>query len=303
MKSNLLFPSFFRIIGFILALPGLALGYLFACSGYVIPLLNYGPRNSKERYFWSGAYNFTDEFAATLIIVGLLFIGFSRLKNENELTQRLRLNGLYWSILINCGLIIGCWIIQGLGALFKVPVIKQNESLIDGIIVYDFFIPLFIFVVRFYYLLYRSKKDKASKSLYFLPYKPYNLIGKVVSAPYIIIALAALVSAITSIKYFVGVDINAVIFIGFPPVLFIWIWSKEKNENELVGQIRLKAMQTAIYINYLLFLIATWLIYGIDYWLVTFTGLISIPIIFILIFYFQLYQLRKTHNAIVAPNL
>jgi heme/copper-type cytochrome/quinol oxidase subunit 2 len=286
-----------------LTLPGLALGYLFACRGYIIPLLNYGPRHSKERYFWTGAYNLTDELITTLIILGLLFIGFSKLKNENELTQKLRLNGLYWSVLINCGLITGCWIIQGLGALFKVPVIKQNESLIDGIIVYDFFILLFIFVVRFYCLLYRSKKDKASKSLYFLPYKPYNLIGRVVSALYIIIALVALVSAITSIKYFVRVDINAVIFIGFPPVLLIWIWSKEKNENELVGQIRLKAMQIAVYANYFLFLIATWVIYGIDYWIVLFTGLISVPIVFILVFYFQRYRLRKSNHVAVAPNL
>jgi hypothetical protein len=293
LKSSLLFPAVFRIIGVVLALPGLVLGYLFAFHNYTVPFLGYGTPRPRHAIFNStGINNLTDEFAITLIIVGLLFIGFSRLKNENKLTIKLRLNALCWAVFVNTLLASVGLIIQYLGKKLDIPIVSQHDFIYIPT-TYGLFILLFIFLSRFYYLLIKAKNDKP---VYLLPHTPFNIVGKVVT---LLCVALAVVSIIPGFKVNVLSD-EAVFFL---PFLLLWICSKEGNEIGVVKNIRLQAMQIAIYINYSLFLIATWLIYGFDYWLVLWAGLISIQIIFLVVFYYQLYQLRKKHTKIATTNL
>lgn len=298
MKSTLLFPPVFRIIGLVLALPGLALGYLFEYTNYLVRFLRYGNDQMAN-----GSDTFTDELVITLVITGLVFIGFSKLKNESETTTKLRLNALYWSVLANCILLTGFFIFQSLGYLLNSSFIKQNAESGYWLIGYNFCVPLLIFVSRFYHSLYKSKKHRTVKPVNFLPYKPYNLIGKIVSVPFIILSIAAIISPMISVTRILGIEINDVIYFGFPPFLLLWIWSKEKNEIAYVKNIRLKAMQIAVYINYGLFVVATWVIYGFDYITVMLMCLTSIQIIFIIVFYYQLYKMRKEHTKIALTNL
>ncbi len=292
MKSNLLFPPAFRTIGLILALPGLALGYLFEYTDYLERFLRYGMDHIAK-----GSDTFADELATTLIVTGLIFIGFSKIKREDKQTVKIRLDALYWTVLVNCLLVPTCFIIPMIGDFFKFPIVKRSEDIFYNFIVYNFFIALLIFIFRFYYMLYKSRRKKALKPLYLLPYKPYSSIGKIASIPFILLLIAEIVSFVFSINIYRGGDIPAVIFIGFPVFLFLWIGSKEKNELRTIAKTRLKAMQIAFYINYSLFIVATWAIYGFDYLAVIMICLISVQLIFLMVFYFQLYQQRKKHTG------
>jgi hypothetical protein len=64
MRSKLLFPSYFRLIGVILLLPGLVCGYL--------------------TFIFSTNESFYDESAISMLSIGLLFVGFSLFCGEDE---------------------------------------------------------------------------------------------------------------------------------------------------------------------------------------------------------------------------
>jgi hypothetical protein len=273
MKPYLLFPSFFRPIGIILAIAGFVFGYIYIVRDQVLIFADHG----------SG--NFTDELGTTFEVFGLLFIGFSRQKNENEQSSRLRLEALYWAILTDSLLLFG-WCILGLvDALlkFKAAYLLRN---FDN---YNLFVILFIFVGRFYYLLFVAKEKKKGVTLSLLPYKPYLLIVRSICIMFFIFIWATL--QFSAIDDLVEKTLLGDLFILFPVCLLIWIWSKEKHET--APTVRLKAMQIAVYINYSLFLIATWTIYGFTYLEVLFVGLISTPIIFLPVFYLLLPPRKK----------
>lgn len=75
------------------------------------------------------------------MICGLLMVGFSRLKIEDERTAQIRLESLQWGIYVNYFVLAVCTLVfYGLSYL--------------SVIIYSMFTPLIIFVVRFYWLLY-----------------------------------------------------------------------------------------------------------------------------------------------------
>ncbi|HEY4324513.1 MAG TPA: hypothetical protein VGN20_11020 [Mucilaginibacter sp.] len=278
MKPSLLFPSYFRIIGVILLFPGLILGYIFIFLDQVIAFLDYD----------SG--NLTDEVATTLIVSGLILIGFSRLKNESNETAKLRLVALYWSVLADGVLSLFYWIL-----LFFVEIHKLQFSikwLNFDLSTYNLFILLVIFIARYYYTLNRFKKGKKAQTLYFLPTDRFGFIWKIMSALFfsLIVADVAFPSMDQMLKLLLLDDV----IILLPFCLLMSIWSREKSEIVLIKNLRFRSMQMAVYINYSLLLAATWLVYGGDYLLVQLAGLVSLPIIFLIIFYYQLYRVFKT---------
>src|SRR4051812_41391331 len=100
MKTQFLFPRFLRYIGYLLALPGFVLGYFVVYQKYQIAALSFEIR--KQRTLLLGTTeNFTNELALALVIIGLLFIAFSKTRKEDELTGKIRLNALYWAVLAN----------------------------------------------------------------------------------------------------------------------------------------------------------------------------------------------------------
>ena len=282
MKPYLLFPSFFRPIGIVLALVGFVFGYIYMFPEKVSIFVDHG----------SG--NFTDEFGTTFEVLGLVFIGFSRLKNENEQSSRLRLKALYWAVLTDFLLLFGWLVLQLIDAWLKTGLSYPLHRLDN----YNLFIILFIFLGRFYYLLYIAKEKKKESLLSLLPYKPYLLIVKIVCTLFFILIWASI--QFSAIDEQIKRILPDTAFILFPVCLLIWIWSKEKNETIDIEKVRLKAMHIAVYINYFVFLIATWVIYGFAYLEVLFVGLFSTPIIFLAVFYLPLpaaktEQIETTH--------
>jgi len=79
--------------------------------------------------------------------------------------------------------------------------------------------------------------------------------------------------------------------------LFMIAFSKEKNEDEYIRSLRLQALQVSVYVSYLILAIASTLIYGVSFFLVTFLNIFTILIVFIIVFHYNLHmrsRIRKT---------
>lgn len=87
--------------------------------------------------------NLTDELASLGIIIGLLFIAFSREKVEDEMIGQLRLEALQWSVYAN-------YLILALAILTL-----YNEAFFN-VMVYNMFTVLLVFIGRFRWLIYRN---------------------------------------------------------------------------------------------------------------------------------------------------
>ena len=101
MTTRLLFPYRFRLIGWLIFVPFALLGlaYLYAdfqLDWLVIPRLNKLTRivTSMSETNLTEVQNLTDEVAGIGVIVGLLFVAFSREKTEDEMSTVLRLEAL-----------------------------------------------------------------------------------------------------------------------------------------------------------------------------------------------------------------
>jgi hypothetical protein len=77
----------------------------------------------------------------------------------------------------------------------------------------------------------------------------------------------------------------------------MWAYTKERNEDEYIDQLRLEAMQIAIYVNYLILLISNFIFYGGDFWRVQDINFLTIPIIYIARFQYKLYRINKQVEA------
>lgn len=298
LKPNLLFPRYFKIIGIALVVPGLVLSYLYEVDRYVIPFLGYGRNVRRNIMDWVGSYNLTDELATTLLVMGLLFIGFSQLKTERDSTQKLRLNALYWAVIADCLWILFVFIVTIIGEFLKFQLFKEYAFEIP-VIIYNCPFLLILFISRFYYLLRRSQKGTKYNSAYLIPHSPYQIIGKIIS----VLVISILISLFLLSKLIEPEDYYSYLALPLPVSLLLWIWSMEKNELGLIKKIRLKSMHLAIYLNSGLYLASIWIFYHEDYLLMLNISLISIQTIFLIIFYCHLYKLKGQHRAKIISNI
>jgi hypothetical protein len=283
MKPTLLLPRYFKIIGFITAATGIIIGALFEFDDRYLPFLDYNSGyRSPPLVGLGGGNNFTDEVATTLAILGLMLIGFSKFKLENQQTAILRLKALYWAVLVNVGLI----------AILMLNVINFSHS--TGFAVDDNLISLLlIFIGRLYYLRLKRKKQT---SVFYLSYLPFNLVGKITAIIFII-----------GLSIIIGFDLKIgpeYLLYFILPCMLLWIWSKEKNEDADVELIRLKTMRLSVLINCVIFVVLTWTIYGVAYLTVQFVALISVQLVFVIIFYALIYKASKSDDKgppITAP--
>jgi len=112
MKYNIyLFPSKFKWFGTIILLPGIILAYLKLHLDIRWEFLNTKvfaiySTYLESKYFSIIQNNLAEEISGVLIILGLTFISFSKIKDENEETLRIRLESLLEAVYINTILLI-----------------------------------------------------------------------------------------------------------------------------------------------------------------------------------------------------
>ena len=141
MRSKLLLPHRFKLIGIILFVPFLILGILHRYADFRIEALNYYIDDGDP---FTPYQNLTDEVTLTGLIISLLMIAFARQRHEDEFIHHVRLESWQWAVLINfLLLIISTWVFY-------------DEAFID-VMMYNLLTPLLIFIIRFNWALASNK--------------------------------------------------------------------------------------------------------------------------------------------------
>lgn len=147
MNKNYLFPHRFRIIGWVLAIVAVV-GYLWLPEiHFKMPSLYFDVLfdDDNESGFFRMARTNSLSIAMPLLTIGLLFIGFSKEKVEDEFVQYLRAQSLIWATYVTAILfIIATLLIYGLSYIF-VPF-------------FVFYVFLLLFIIKFKVELYCFNK-------------------------------------------------------------------------------------------------------------------------------------------------
>ena len=153
MKSNYLFPIIFRKIGWGVFIPFLIWGVGYLISGGTF--IEIAGSNTLALFdgltdtnIFSIAKNdsWTDEIIVVFLTISMLFIGFSKEKDEDECIASIRMNALIWAIMVNSILLIICTLV-----IFGTPYLNFMT-------IYMFSL-LFLFITRYFWTLYRFRRD------------------------------------------------------------------------------------------------------------------------------------------------
>ena len=298
MKSRFLFPRRLKPLGWLLVVPGFVLGYLALYRDYKIPGFSMSVWPASEAFHGPVTQDLTKTLALLLIITGLLFIAFSKEKKEDELTVRIRQNALYWSVLISY-IIYLAWLIVAITIellnLGKDPLGGLADAL--GISIYNLFTPLIIFIARYYYLRYSKNGEYKVGKMYYLPEKPYKIIGQLISVPLLLL----IIISFTGSWFFKGdielKDWAGTLMLLLPIALLMWGYSRRSEEDEFISTLRLESMQLAVYFNYAVLLLANFFFYFLDFMLVMFFNLGTIALFFVLRFSYVLWKSNNERHA------
>jgi small-conductance mechanosensitive channel len=150
--TKFLLPHKMKKIGWLLAIPAAVLMILYMHFDFTFSFLDYY-RKAAHISFDNGflfniqSNNFTDEIGSIVLIIGLLFIAYSREKDEDERIAKLRLESLLWAVLVNSILIILAIIF-----FYSVQFLR--------IMAYNICTPLILFIARFNLILYFERKSQ-----------------------------------------------------------------------------------------------------------------------------------------------
>jgi len=155
MKNNLLLPNRYKVLGWTLFLAFATLGILCMVVDFKIPGFqlssNIIKRISEDSVSIDlfGGYNLTNELALLGITIGLLMIVFTKERIEDEFISMLRLKSLQWAVLLSYVILI-VLNFSAFGLTFLL------------LLVYNLWTVLIVFIIKFYWSLYRLKKEGAA---------------------------------------------------------------------------------------------------------------------------------------------
>jgi hypothetical protein len=295
----MLLPRIFRTFGWILLLPASVLCFKVQFGHYVIPFLNFSRHPGHVSIFESlnRRYDYSDEVTTTLLLAALVFIAFGKLKNENTFTEKIRMRAFYWSAVITWAFTALYLPITVLPKIFGIEsrwldFVYQLGALF---ISYNSLVPIVISIPLFWYLRRKIKLQDQLKQFYLLPHVPFNLIGKCCT-------LLFLLFGIVSELFPAGYNLHSEWIVLSPIVLALWTCSKEREESEALFEIRLKALQISFLVHYVLFVVIYWLVYGWDYFDALFCSIITMQLIFLVVFYWMKDKASKPTAEKAALN-
>lgn len=293
MKTHLLFPNKFKVIGWVLFALGFILGAAYLYWDFRIPgfgLKFSGIGNTSQPEY----EDFTNELALTLVIAGLLITAFAKEKVEDELIAKMRANSLYWAVLVGFAARFVYLTIEMVHFYLFSP--ESNPlfiwSVSDIIGQCLFFIPLLIFKLRFQYLINRDRDVYALDNLYYLPTRPYRLIAIVLSVLLISISIYCTYMFLESSNF-----LNTLGSMMSLP-LIAWVYTKENNEDEYITTLRLQSMQLAVCGYYCLLLAANLLVYDIYFLFAINLSIEIIAIIFLISFNWRMIRYKMVQGGL-----
>ncbi len=159
MRTNYLLPNQFKKIGWFLFIPSCILGVILlfiAWDAPAIPGLDWFNWNvfaiateelfSDPQFFAVVQTNVLDEIISLLLIISAIFIAFSKEKKEDEYISKIRLESLVWATYVNY-------------AVLALAIMFVYDLAFFWILVFNMFTMLLVFIIRFNWALYKSKKQ------------------------------------------------------------------------------------------------------------------------------------------------
>lgn len=154
MKTRYLFPHRYKLFGWIIFGIGMVLGMILSLNDFeypnwsanVFPLVGEkkGVLSSNVSWRWSDN-NIADEIASIMIIIGGILVAFCKVKDEDEYSATIRTESLIWATYVN-------YIVLILSIVFIYDMPFFN------VLIYNMFTILIFFIVRFHYLIFKSRK-------------------------------------------------------------------------------------------------------------------------------------------------
>lgn len=156
MKTNYLLPHRYKLFGWILFLLGIVGGLYVFITGYeqdvlsihVLSIYNGDSLFGKEIGFFKIIENdILDELVALAMIIGGLFIVFSKEKIEDEFIYKLRKDSLVWALIFNYSVLV-------------VAILFVYDFVFFDVLVFNMFTPLISFILRFNFLKIKSQSHE-----------------------------------------------------------------------------------------------------------------------------------------------
>ncbi|CAM4389920.1 hypothetical protein [Flavobacterium terrigena] len=150
MKSHFLFPNQLKKIGWLLFVPSVLATLIISVMNIstddylnitVFSIYN-GSIGEASGFFKFIKNSILDEILTIGIIVGGILVGFSKLKEEDEMISKIRYESLVWATYLNYGIILFFTLF-----LFGLPYLN--------VLFYNIFTLLLFFIIRFHYMIYK----------------------------------------------------------------------------------------------------------------------------------------------------
>ncbi len=156
MKTNYLLPYKFKALGWVLFILGIVGGLYVLTTNYEQDILSTNVLSiykgeslfGKESGFFKIIKNdILDEIVALFIIVGGMFVTFSREKVEDEFIYKLRKDSLVWAVIFNYSVLL-------------IAILFVYDFAFFDVLVFNMFTPLMFFILRFNFLKLKSRSHE-----------------------------------------------------------------------------------------------------------------------------------------------
>jgi hypothetical protein len=146
MSTNYLLPNRFKKLGWVLLSLSIILGLYWIIYFPEPSFLDVTiPFGSDNGFLNSAKDNLFNELIGICLIISLLWVAFSKEKQEDEFINKLRLDSLVWATYFNYFiLLLSMLLFYGLNFL--------------DVMVYNLFTLLLFFIIRFNWIVNKSKK-------------------------------------------------------------------------------------------------------------------------------------------------
>ena len=154
MITKLLFPNRYKRVGWIIFIPTTIFGLilLFSNSTFGFPgskvfTIYSDPLSTKGPIIFGLTYgNYLHTIVGVLFLIGAILVAFSKLKQEDEFIAKVRHESLVWATYVNYAVLIFCFLFFFFMEFYMV-------------MVFNMFTILIFFIIRFHYILYKSKRS------------------------------------------------------------------------------------------------------------------------------------------------
>ncbi len=158
MKTKYLLPNKFKRIGWYIFIPAMLIGIIAWVSNWepaflelpVWGISGFEDLKDARGFLHVGENNILNEILGVLIILGGLFLAFSKEKDEDELIATIRLESLVWATYLNYAILLFAFILVYDIAFFQV-------------MVFNMFTILVLFIVKFNWTLYTLRNSLANE--------------------------------------------------------------------------------------------------------------------------------------------